>query len=72
MQSGCSSLHSAVDYLVEGAPFTTMVAMLVDNTSSLFEEVGDVARLCICTTGRWELSAGQARLQSRVQFGCRL
>ena len=41
VQSGCSSLHSAVDYLVEGAPFTTMVAMLVDNASSLFEEVGE-------------------------------
>lgn len=41
VQSGCSSLHSAVDYLVEGAPFTTVVAMLVDNASSLFEEVGE-------------------------------
>ena len=41
VQSGCSSLHSAVDYLSEGAPFTTVVAMLVDNASSLFEEVGE-------------------------------
>ena len=41
VQSGCSSLHSAVDYLIEGAPFTTMVAMLVDNTSSLFEQAGE-------------------------------
>jgi hypothetical protein len=41
VQSGCNSLHSAVDYLVEGAPFTTVVAMLVDNASSLFEEVGE-------------------------------
>jgi hypothetical protein len=41
VQSGCSSVHSAVDYLIEGAPFTTMVGMLIDNASSLFEEAGD-------------------------------
>jgi hypothetical protein len=41
LQSGCSSLHSAVDYLIEGAPFSSTVAMLVDNATSLFEETGE-------------------------------